>query len=136
MRITRRMTLAAFVASPFSMATTAAQSAPGGDGQTMLEKTYLQWLSVMNELDDNTTPPPGMTARDYEDQVISPIWDRADALAEKILTAKVSSTRDLAVKVLTALRAECGEMDGRDSKTYVGRVQAQALRLVNLSDRA
>lgn len=109
-------------------------AASNAHGQTGLEIKYFQWLSALNELDDNTVPPQGMSAKEFESIILDPIWNRADALAEYIMKAEVRQTSDLAIKILTALRAECGEMDGSDATTYVGRVQSQALRLVNLTD--
>lgn len=130
----RRTAMTALAASPFIATVPQISAAKVAAEQTDLEIKYLQWLSTLNELDDNTVPPHGMSAKDFETIVLNPIWDRADALAEYILKAEIRQVSDLAIKVLTALRAECGEMDGSDAITYVGRVQGQALRLVNLTD--
>lgn len=128
MKITRRMTLAAFTASPFAIAATTAH----GEKQTLLEKTYAEWLSAQNDIEETLIlhPADKLTKAD-ESQILGPLYDRADALQDAMIAAPITSPGDLAVKVLVVLFTP-EALDG----DAVDRIKADAMRLVNLSETA
>ncbi|TCP62165.1 hypothetical protein EV663_1027 [Rhodovulum bhavnagarense] len=130
MTITRRATLAALTASPLTIASVATQAAPGGEGQTTLEKTYVEWLSALNDIEETLIlhPADKLTKVD-ENRILGPLYDRADTLQEAMIAAPVTGPRDLAVKVLVVL-ATPGALDD----DAVDRIKADAMRLVNLTD--
>lgn len=132
MTITRRATLAALTASPLTIASVATQAAPGSEGQTMLEQTYVEWLSAQNDIEETLTlhPADKLTKAD-ENRILGPLYQHADALQEAMIAAPVTGPRDLAVKVLVVLAApEALDDDAVD------RIRADAMRLVNLTDKA
>lgn len=132
MTITRRATLAALTASPFTIASGATQAASGVERQTTLEKTYLEWLSAQNDIKETLTLHPAnkLTKAD-ENRILGPLYDRADMLKEAMVAAPVTGPRDLAVKVLVILATpEALDDDAVD------RIKADATQLVNLSDKA
>jgi len=105
-------------------------AAPGDEGQTTLEKTYLDWLSAQNDIEETLAlhPADKLTKAD-ERRILGPLYDRADALKEAMIAAPIASPCDLAVKVLVVLATpEALEDDAVD------RIKADAMRLVNLPD--
>lgn len=130
MTITRRATLAALTESPLTITSVATQAAPGDEGQTALEKTYDEWLSAQNDIEETLTlhPAEKLTKLD-ENRILGPLYDRADTLQDAMIAAPVTGPRDLAVKVLVVLATpEALDDDAVD------RLKADAMRLVNLSD--
>lgn len=132
MTITRRATLAALTASPLTIASISTQAAPGGEGQTALEKSYAEWLSAQNDIEETLTlhPADKLTKAD-ETRILGPLYGRADTLQEAMIAAPVTGPRDLAVKVLVVLATP--EVLDDDA---VDRIKADAMRLVNLTDTA
>lgn len=107
-------------------------TAPSGEGQTMLEKTYLEWLSAQNDIEETLTlhPADKLTKAD-ESRILGPLYERADALQDAIIAAHVTGPRDLAVKVLVVLATpEALDNDAVD------RLKVDAMRLANLSESA
>ncbi len=107
-------------------------AAPSDEGQTMLEKTYLEWLSAQNDIQETLTlhPADNLTKAD-ESRILGPLYERADALQDAIIAAPVTGPRDLAVKVLVVLATpEALDDDAID------RIKADAMRLINPSESA
>lgn len=107
-------------------------AAHGDEGQTTLEKTYLDWLSAQNDIEETLAlhPADKLTKAD-ENRILGPLYERADALRGAMVAAPVTRPRDLAVKVLVVLATpEALDDDAVD------RIKADAMRLVNLSDSA
>ena len=128
MTITRRTTLAVLAASPFTIASVAALTVPGGEGQTILENTYQQWLSAQNDIEETLALLPHQLTKSMEQDVLEPLYRRADALEDAIIVASVTGPGDLAVKVLVVLATpEALDEDAVD------RIKADAMLLVNLS---
>lgn len=130
MTIARRMTFAALTAGPFTLAMPAAQAA--GEEQTILEKTYVEWLSAQNDIEETLIlHPAGKLTKADEGRILGPLYERADALQDAMISAPVTGPGDLAVKVLVVLfTPEALDDDAVD------RIKADAMRLVNLSDTA
>lgn len=129
MTITRHATLAALTASPSAIASVATQAAPGIEGQTTLEKTYAEWLSVRKSIEVTLASLPQQLTKHMEDRVIDPLYQRAHSLEDAIFAAPISDPRELAMKVVVAFAVP-------DFWEYqaVERIKADALRLVNFSD--
>lgn len=131
MPVSRRATLAAMAACPFIFSPEASLAKPVSRHQTALEQTYLRWLSARNDIEETLTLYEHGTTRAIEEEVLRPLYCRAEELEDQIIYAPLAAPRDLAVKVLIAFATP--EVI---SESAVDRIRSDAMRMVSLTDKA
>ena len=129
---TRRAILVALPSVATAISCQQAFSAPSPETQTALEKTYLEWLSARNDVEETLVVyAGGEFSQAEEDRVLGPLWSRADRLEDAIISAPCNHPRDLAVKVLAALI----DHDEFSNDVALDHLKTDAMRLVNLSEK-
>ncbi|MFG6584745.1 hypothetical protein [Sulfitobacter sp. 1A12779] len=121
MKITRRMTLAAFTASPFAMATTAA---PACQRQTQVSDLFRDWR---NELREGNR----LSSMDCEEES-GHAFNRALDIQDAIAAAPCQNDSDVWIKLHVALD---NFPDAPDDNILLS-LKADAMRFIDHSDTA
>lgn len=122
MTITRRATLAALTASPFTIASVATQAAPGGEGQTHVARLFVKWKSEVREGNR-------LSYLDREEES-GRAYDSALNIQDEIAAAPCQNSSDVWIKLHVALD---NFPDAPDDNILLS-LKVDATRLVNTTD--